>query len=113
MTGIFTAPVHGLAGGPREGVASVGVRPTVRENGRPIAEVYLLDFDAPIYGRRITIEFLHKLRDEARFADLPALTRQIARDVDDARGYFSRAPDPRNRSEPRCPTTPAATTSRR
>jgi riboflavin kinase/FMN adenylyltransferase len=72
------------------GVASVGVRPTVTSNGRPLAEVYLLDFDASIYGRRITIEFLYKLRDEARFADLAALTRQIERDVADARGYFAR-----------------------
>ena len=113
LAGIFAVRVHGLGDTAVPGVASVGVRPTVTSSGRPLAEVYLLDFDAPIYGRRITIEFLHKLRDEARFADLPALTRQIARDVDDARGYFSRAPDPRNRSEPRCPTTPAATTSRR
>jgi riboflavin kinase/FMN adenylyltransferase len=96
ITGIFTARVHGLAGGPREGVASVGVRPTVRENGRPIAEVYLLDFDDTIYGKRITVEFLQKLRDEERFANVDALTREMHRDVARARDYFdatSRARD--------------------
>ena len=91
MTGIFTARVHGLAGGPREGVASVGVRPTVRENGRPIAEVYLLDFDETIYGKRITVEFLQKLRDEERFPDVAALTREMHRDVARARHYFQAA----------------------
>jgi riboflavin kinase/FMN adenylyltransferase len=113
LNGIFAVRVHGLRDTSVPGVASVGVRPTVTSSGRPLAEVYLLDFDAPIYGRRITIEFLHKLRDEARFADLQALTRQIERDVADARGYFAQLPDPSHRSEYRCPTTPAATTSRR
>jgi riboflavin kinase/FMN adenylyltransferase len=89
LSGIFAVRVHGLSGGPRAGVASVGVRPTIRAGGRPIAEVYLFDFDEAIYGRLITIEFLHKLRDEAQFPDLVALTRQMSRDVDDAREYFA------------------------
>jgi riboflavin kinase / FMN adenylyltransferase len=89
LTGIFAVSVQGLAGGPRRGVASVGVRPTITNDGKPIAEVHLFDFDDTIYGRRITLEFLHKLRDEARFPDLAALTRQIGRDVVDAREYFA------------------------
>ncbi|MGE5171106.1 MAG: bifunctional riboflavin kinase/FAD synthetase [Rudaea sp.] len=96
ITGIFTARVHGLPGGPRDGVASVGVRPTVHDDGRPVAEVYLLDFDDTIYGKRITVEFLQKLRDEERFADVGALTREMRRDVARARDYFeatSRARD--------------------
>ena len=88
LTGIFAVRVHGLPAIPRAGVASVGVRPTITTGGKPIAEVYLFDFDETIYGRRITVEFLHKLRDEARFADLDALTRQIGRDVAAAREYF-------------------------
>jgi riboflavin kinase/FMN adenylyltransferase len=89
LTGIFAVRVHGLPGGTRSGVASVGVRPTVKTDGRPIAEVFLLDFDETIYGRRITLEFLHKLRDEERYGDLDALTRQIGRDVEQARDYFA------------------------
>ena len=89
LTGIFAVHVHGLAGGPRAGAASVGVRPTIRSGGKPIAEVYLFDFDEAIYGRLITIEFLHKLRDEAQFPDVAALTRQMGRDVADAREYFA------------------------
>jgi len=91
VTGIFAVRVHGLAGTPLLGVASVGVRPTVRADGRPLLEVYLFDFDAPIYGKRITVEFLHKLRDEERYPDLDALTRQIRTDVAQAREYFAAA----------------------
>jgi riboflavin kinase/FMN adenylyltransferase len=91
LTGIFAVRVHGLGAAPRAGVASVGVRPTLTQNGRPLAEVYLLDFDGTIYGKRITIEFLQKLRDEARFPDLATLTRQMHDDVAHAREYLARA----------------------
>lgn len=89
LTGIFAVHVHGLGNAARDGVASVGVRPTVTQSGKPVAEVYLFDFDGTLYGKRITVEFLHKLRDEARYADLAALTRQIGRDVREAREYFA------------------------
>jgi riboflavin kinase/FMN adenylyltransferase len=89
LTGIFAVRVHGLGGTPRAGVASVGVRPTIRAGGEPIAEVFVFDFDQATYGRRITVEFLHKLRDEARFPDLDALRQQMIRDVADARDHFA------------------------
>jgi riboflavin kinase/FMN adenylyltransferase len=89
LTGIFAVRVHGLGGTPRAGVASVGVRPTIRARGEPIAEVFVFDFDQATYGRRITVEFLHKLRDEARFPDLDALRQQMIRDVADARDHFA------------------------
>ena len=56
---------------PRAGVASLGVRPTVKtESAKPLLEVFVFDFDETIYGRRVAVEFLHKLRDEERYADL-------------------------------------------
>ena len=88
LSGIFTVRVHGVPGGTRDGVASLGVRPTVRAGGRPLLEVFLLDFDGDLYGRRLTVEFLHKLRDEARYPDLAALARQIGADVAQARDWF-------------------------
>ena len=57
--------------------------------GRPLLEVFVFDFDQPIYGRRIAVEFLHKLRDEARYPDLDALAVQIRTDVAQARDYFA------------------------
>ncbi len=89
LSGIFAVRVHGLPGGPHHGVASVGLRPTVKSDGRPLLEVFLLDFDQAIYGRRITVEFLSKLRDEERYSDLAALARQIGTDVNHAREYFA------------------------
>jgi riboflavin kinase/FMN adenylyltransferase len=89
LAGIFAVRVHGLGTPPRPGVASVGVRPTVSISGIPLLEVYIFDFDEAIYGRRVGVEFLHKLRDEERYPDLDALTRQIECDVAQARDYFS------------------------
>lgn len=70
------------------GVASLGTRPTIRDAGKPVLEVHLFDFDKEIYGHRLCVHFLHKLRDEAKFADLGILTRQIAQDVVDAQQFF-------------------------
>ena len=82
LSGIFAVRVHGLGSAPRTGVASLGVRPTVEAaTGKPLLEVFLFDFDETIYGRRVTVEFLHKLRDEEKYDTLDALTRQIRADV--------------------------------
>jgi len=90
LSGIFAVRAHGLGAAPRAGVASLGVRPTVKSDGRPLLEVFLLDFDESIYGRRVTVEILHKLRDEEKYETLEALSRQIRTDVEQARDYFAR-----------------------
>jgi riboflavin kinase/FMN adenylyltransferase len=82
--GIFAVRVHGVAASALPGVASLGVRPTV--NGtEPLLEAHLFDFDGDLYGRRIEIEFVQKLRDEEKFSDLDAMVRQIDRDAEQAR----------------------------
>ena len=90
LAGIFVVEVLGLDQQPLEGVASLGVRPTVKESGAPVLEVHLLDFAREIYGQHLQVRFLHKLRDEEKFADLETLKRHIARDVEDARRFFRR-----------------------
>lgn len=90
LTGIFAVSVAGIGDSMRRGVASLGVRPTVRVHGPPTLEVHLFDFDGELYRRHVRIEFHHKLRDEEKYADLTALTRQIARDVEDAKSFFNR-----------------------
>jgi riboflavin kinase/FMN adenylyltransferase len=72
-----------------QGVASLGVRPTVHEGGKPVLEVYLFNFNQDIYGRHLRVHFLHKLRDEKKYPDLATLTQQIDRDVRDAKQYFN------------------------
>jgi len=88
LTGIYAVQVSGAGPGPVNGVASIGVRPTVPGPARALLEVYLLDFDADIYGRRIEVGFLDRIRDEARFETFEALKSQIASDVRQARRFF-------------------------
>ena len=91
VAGVFAVRVHGLDARSHDGVASVGVRPTVVAGGEPLLEVFILDYDRAIYGRRIVVEFLHKLRDEERYPDLDTLARQIRADVAEARAFFAAA----------------------
>jgi riboflavin kinase/FMN adenylyltransferase len=67
------------------GVASLGVRPTVAGGDEPLLEVHLFDFAGDLYGRRLEVEFVAKLRDEEKFADLAALRAQMDRDAAAAR----------------------------
>jgi len=90
LTGIFAVTVAGAAGEPLRGVASLGVRPTIKAQGAPVLEVYLFDFDQNLYRRHLRIDFHHKLRDEEKYADLATLTRQIGRDVENAKAFFGR-----------------------
>ena len=87
LGGIYVVEVEELG----HGVASVGFRPTVNPVPTPLLEVHLLDWSgAPLYGRRLHVRFLKKLRDEMKYDGLEALRHAIARDVADARHYFSR-----------------------
>ena len=90
LSGIYAVTVDGL-GKTVFGAASVGVRPTIAEGLKPVLEVHLLDFDRSIYGEHVHVNFHHKLRDEAKFANLDALKAQIARDVEETRNYFLNA----------------------
>lgn len=96
LSGIFVVAVHGaLQSSPAtvlSGVASLGVRPTIHENGKPILEVHLFDFNDEIYGQHLQVDFLHKLRDEEKYANIDTLIRQIEKDVAQAKDFFMTAP---------------------
>lgn len=66
------------------GVVNVGVRPTFGESVLAV-EVHLFDFTADIYGRRMRVSFVSRVRDERRFPSVEALKEQIAADAADAR----------------------------
>jgi riboflavin kinase/FMN adenylyltransferase len=72
------------------GVASLGVRPTLARDARPCLEAHLLDFERDIYGAHLQVDFLHKFRDEEKYADVETLKRQIAVDVENTRAFFNR-----------------------
>ena len=92
LAGIFVVEVFGVPpapGRPWPAVASLGVRPTVNEQAMPLLEVHLFDFSGELYGRRLKVRFLHKLRDEEKYADLDTLKSAIARDASNARDFFA------------------------
>jgi riboflavin kinase/FMN adenylyltransferase len=88
LDGIFVVQVHGLADRPLPGVASLGVRPTVDDSGRILLETHVFDYRQDCYGKLVRIEFLHKLRNEEKYVDLPTLTAAIERDAGNARDFF-------------------------
>jgi riboflavin kinase/FMN adenylyltransferase len=88
LSGIFAAEVRGLGSRPVHAAASLGVRPTVKSIPQPCLEVHLLDFSRAIYGAHLHVDFLHKLRDEEKYADVETLKRAIANDVVNTRDYF-------------------------
>lgn len=91
LHGIFAVRVQGLPEGALNGVASLGSRPTVAVDGKPLLEVHIFDFDRPIYGTYISVEFVAKLRDEERFPDLESMTEQMHRDAARARQILQAA----------------------
>lgn len=97
-SGIFTVLVHGLSAHPLEGVANLGIRPSVDPNDanarRVLLETHCLQWPAHLginggYGKVIRVELLHKLHDEVRYASLADLTKGIAQDVARARQWFA------------------------
>lgn len=89
VAGVFAVQVFGLEREPLPGIANVGMRPTV-SGSQCRLEVHLLDFTGDLYGRHLQVDFLTRLRDEARFESLEALKQQIRRDEDRAREFFER-----------------------
>ena len=87
LEGVFVVEVNGLDR-PYQGVANVGVRPTV-DGRQPLLEVHLFDYSDNLYGRLLKVRFRHKLRDERKFESLDALKTQIHRDMDQARAWIA------------------------
>ena len=96
-SGIFVVLVHGLADTPLEGVANLGVRPSLDptdvNGGRVLLETHCLRWPQSLgaeggYGKIIRVELLHKLHDELKYDGLDALTEGIEKDRDDARAWL-------------------------
>ena len=70
------------------GIANMGTRPTVYGQN-PVLEVHILGFSGNLYGKKIKVEFLKKVRDEKKFNGLDELKEQIFKDISTAKTYFS------------------------
>jgi riboflavin kinase/FMN adenylyltransferase len=89
------ASIDGVTG---DGVANLGIRPTVDAESR-LLEVHLFDEQEDLYGRKMEVEFVRRIRDQQRFDSLDALKRQIARDCQAARAVLDE-----HRESPRGPS---------
>ncbi|WP_345779145.1 bifunctional riboflavin kinase/FAD synthetase [Chiayiivirga sp.] len=84
LGGIYATRVHGPGDEVHASVSSLGTRPTVSGTD-VLLEAHLFDFDGDLYGRRIEVEFVAKLRDEVKFDGLDALVAQMHVDAANAR----------------------------
>ena len=91
LGGIYATFVHGVGDAAWPSVSSFGTRPTVG-GVEPLLEPHLFDFDGDLYGRRISVEFVARLRDEEKFPDLPTLVAQMDRDAARAREILQSTP---------------------
>ena len=73
-----------LGGELLNGIANMGIRPTV-DGSKPVLEIHLFNFNESIYGRRLTVEFTNKLRDEKKFDNIDLLKEQILLDISQAK----------------------------
>ncbi len=87
VQGVFAVTVAGIAQRPWEGVANIGVRPTV--NGlQPSIEVHLFNWQKEIYGAHVEVFLQHFIRPEMKFENLEALVTQIQQDVTEAKKFL-------------------------
>ncbi len=82
---VHIGPTHHL------GALNVGVVPTFEGSGERSIEVHLLDYTGDLYGARVRLEIVAKLRDERRFSGADALVAQVRRDFEAARTVLERA----------------------
>jgi riboflavin kinase / FMN adenylyltransferase len=87
LEGVFAVTVDAV-GRTYDGIANVGVRPTV-DGREPLLEVHLFDFAGDIYGELLTVRFRRKIRDEQKFKGLDSLKAQIERDMTEAREWLT------------------------
>jgi riboflavin kinase/FMN adenylyltransferase len=84
-TGIYAGRAH-LQDESRPAAISVGYNPTFTDDRRSVrVEAHLLDFDRDIYGQRMQLEVMRRLRSEERFGSIDELVAQMHRDVDGVR----------------------------
>jgi riboflavin kinase / FMN adenylyltransferase len=83
LTGVYAVKLDG-----RNGVANLGIRPTIAGIPKLMLEVYVFDFNEDLYDQHVHVQFFHKIRDEKKFENLEALKTQIALDVESGRRFF-------------------------
>ena len=73
----------------RRSITNIGVRPTFETGAEPSIETYIFDYEGDLYGDVLRVRFLHRIRDERKFAGIEELKSQIEKDTHRALNYFS------------------------
>ena len=72
----------------RRSITNIGIRPTFEKDAEPSIETFIFDFDGDLYGDVLRVRFLHRIRDERKFAGIDELKAQIGKDTARALNYF-------------------------
>ena len=83
LKGVFAVKLNNM-----QGVANLGVRPTIAGISKLNLEVHLFDFSKDLYGQHANVTFLKKIRDEKKFKNIDALKAQIQIDINNVKKYF-------------------------
>jgi riboflavin kinase/FMN adenylyltransferase len=94
--GVYAARAMVDGGEETPAAVNIGVRPTFEEAGEQKVEAHLIGFTGDLYGRRLRLEFLERLRDELRFESAEALVEQMRRDVEDTLRIAARSAQARD-----------------
>ena len=89
LNGVFAIRVRWADSGWKDGVANLGTRPAVGGEGF-LVEAHLFDFDGSLYGHRLEVEFIKKLREETHFENIGDLVAQMREDEQQARNCLVR-----------------------
>jgi riboflavin kinase/FMN adenylyltransferase len=88
LHGVFAVSTRFCDGSVHQGVANIGVRPTVNGVSKPLLEVHLFNFSRMVYGEMIDVSFHKKLREEKKFASLDELRAQLQTDIEQGKAFF-------------------------
>lgn len=92
ISGVYAVTMSGINDLVFQGVANVGIRPTVDGSNNVVLETFLFDFNQDIYGCYVEVHFKQKIRAEQRFQTVDELKAQIEKDVIEAKKIFSAQP---------------------
>jgi len=88
LNGIFMAFIDGPTFRQKPALVSVGKRPTVTNNGIVCVEVNILDFSGDLYGQKLNVQFVRKIRDQEAFASKDELIVAMKEDERISRKFF-------------------------
>jgi riboflavin kinase/FMN adenylyltransferase len=85
--GVYVVGVQ-VDGNHYHGMMNIGIRPTVNSAQHQVNEVHIFDFNGGLYGKKITVTFHRRLRDERKFSSLEDLSQQLRKDKETSLGFL-------------------------